>query len=398
MALVRGPRIVRNGLVLHLDAAQRTSCTGQPVTNLLTYTSDFSNGVWVGYCGPKSNITYNTTDITDPIGTNTAVKIARNNQNGCYGVGDVAMGLLYSSGTILTSGGTYTVSFYARGASGGESLVYGLNDSHGVGTTLTTTWTRYTTTFTNISGTDRGIQFYNSTATSQVFYIWAPQTQEGAYVGPYAASGATNGTANLTWIDLTSNKNNGTQTNNPAFISSNGGSILFDGTNDYVAINNSTSLQVADTFTVCAWIKASNLSARYGIFSTRANNTTGCWQFEVGTGNGGSGRILITGIGTWMAESVNDVITANTWYHVCVVKVNNATQGASLYVNGQLVSNSGTAAYTISNNSDEKRIGIGTGSAQYFPGNIALVSLYNRALSSSEILQNYNTTKGRFNL
>jgi len=214
---------------------------------------------------------------------------------------------------------------------------------------------------------------------------------DGADKNSYRGSGTT-------WTDVSGNNNNGTLTNGPTFSAANMGSIVFDGTNDYVAINNSTSLQVADTFTVCAWIKASNLSARYGIFSTRANNTTGCWQFEVGTGSGGSGRILITGIGTWMAESVNDVITANTWYQICVVKVNNATQGASLYVNGQLVSNSGTAAYTISNNSDEKRIGIGTGSAQYFPGNIALVSLYNRALSNSEISQNYNATKSRFGL
>ena len=82
--------IVRSGLVLALDAADRNSCGGQPTTNLLTYSNALNNAIWVGYCGSTSNITYNTTDITDPIGTNTAVKIARNNVAVCGGGGNVS--------------------------------------------------------------------------------------------------------------------------------------------------------------------------------------------------------------------------------------------------------------------------------------------------------------------
>lgn len=210
---------------------------------------------------------------------------------------------------------------------------------------------------------------------------------------PYSYAGA--GSA---IYDVSGSANNGTLNNSPTYSSDSNGILLFNGSSQYVGIANSSSLQVADTFTVSAWVKATDLSNRYGVFSTRANNTTGCWQFEVGTGNGGTGRIVLTGIGTFIAESVNSVITTNTWYHVTVVKVNNATQGATFYVNGSAVSNVGTAAYTISNNSDEKRIAIGTGSAQYFPGYIAQTFVYNRALSASEVLQNYNATKARFGL
>jgi hypothetical protein len=400
MSGIIGNNIVRNGLVLCLDAGSSKSCSGQPVTNLLTY-SDTINSVWYGYCGPTSNITYNTTDVTDPSGTNTAVKIARNNSNGCFGVGDVAMGLLYSisPGVILSSGKTYTASIYARGASGGETFVYGLNDTHGVGTTLTSGWVRYTTTFSNITNTDRGFQFYNSTATSQVYYVWGPQVTLGTVAGDYVASvGAANGTKNLTFRDLSGNNNNSLFVNNPIYSTANIGNISFDGSAQYVSIDNSSSLQVADTFTVCAWIKANNLSARYGIFSTRLTNPSGAWQFEVGTGSSGTNRILITGLGTWIAESVDNVISSGQWCYISVVKVNNATQGASLYVNGYLVSNSTTSAYTISNNSDAKRIAQGTGSGQHFPGSMGQVYLYNRALSASEILQNFNATRKRFNI
>ena len=43
MAVTRGPRIVTDGLVLCLDAADKNSCGGQPITNLLTYTSTFGS-------------------------------------------------------------------------------------------------------------------------------------------------------------------------------------------------------------------------------------------------------------------------------------------------------------------------------------------------------------------
>ena len=125
-----------------------------------------------------------------------------------------------------------------------------------------------------------------------------------------------------TWRDLSGNSNNGTLTNGPTFSAGNMGSIVFDGVDDYVNIANSTSLQVADTFTVCAWIYPTTLAARYAIFSTRAANPAGSWQFEVGIGDGGTNRMALTGVGTWIAESVNNVISTNRWFHICLVKVN----------------------------------------------------------------------------
>ena len=208
----------------------------------------------------------------------------------------------------------------------------------------------------------------------------------------YAGSGSS------TWTDLTANANNGTLNNGPTYNTGSGGSILFDGTDDYVIISNSTSLQVADTFTISAWIYANNLSTRYGIFSTRTSNTTGCWQLEVGTGGSGVGRVTVTGIGTFIIESISNVIASNVWTNICFVKPNNATQGGIIYVNGLSVSIYSTAAYTILNNSDNKVIGSGTNLGQNFPGRIANVCLYNRVLSATEILQNYQSQRQRFGL
>ena len=204
-----------------------------------------------------------------------------------------------------------------------------------------------------------------------------------------------------TWTDLSGNSNNGTLTNGPTFSAGNQGSIVFDGTNDYVNIANSTILQVADTFTVCAWIYATTLAARYAIFSTRVNNPAGCWQLEIGSTGDGSlstNRIAFTGVATWISETFDNVISTNRWFHICLTKVNNATTGGIFYINGAPVTNRQTNAYTISNNSDSKRIATSNGTSELFTGNISQTSLYNRALTAAEVLQNYNATKTRFGL
>jgi len=206
------------------------------------------------------------------------------------------------------------------------------------------------------------------------------------------------GGSGTTWTDLTTNTNNGTLTNGPTYNTGSGGSILFDGNDDYVSVSNSTSLQVADTFTINAWIFPNSLSNRFAIFSTRRFNAAGSWQLEVGTGSTGSGRIVLTGVGIFIAESVNNVITTNTWSNICFVKPNNATQGGIIYVNGVSVSLSGTFPYTITNNSDEKLIGCGTNLGSFFPGRISNICLYNRVLSATEVLQNYQSQRQRFGL
>jgi hypothetical protein len=174
--------------------------------------------------------------------------------------------------------------------------------------------------------------------------------------------------------------------------------MVFDGTNDYINIPNSTAMQVGDIFTVNAWVYPTNLNARYGVFSTRRNNTAGCWQLEVGTANGGTNRVAVTGVGTWIFETPNNAISANVWTNICFVKPGNGVQGGTLYINGNIISPLATTAYNILNNSDDKVVGSGTVLSQFFPGKIANISIYNRALTSNEVRNNYSDLKTRFNL
>ena len=396
-----GPRIVTDGLVLCLDAGDLNSCGGQPVTNLLTYTDSFSS-TWTGYCGPTSNITYNTTDITDPLGTNKAVKIARNNSNGCFGVGDVAMGLLYDPAVpILASGGTYTTSIYARGASGGETFVYGLNDTHGVGTTLTTTWTRYTTTFSSITNTGRGLQFYNSTATSQVYYIWGPQTTSGSAAGPYAASvGATNGTANLSWRDMSGGGYNASIYGPLLYSSERGGCYDFSGVTGATAATATLGFSFASNmvpttgnFTISTWIKNPPTTVNQsGLFSNASSGD----GYRFGIGKNGVYWL----IGPTYSESTVaflNTLNSTSWYNVTAVFARSeSTPQIRVYLNGIFQGSSNFNASQTAFTAGAPGMVRSPCCLNLFSGKIAKFNVYNRVLSVNEINSNFDAVKTKY--
>jgi hypothetical protein len=136
--------------------------------NRITYSEQFDNSNWGGYCGTKDNITANTTDVPAPDGTYTAEKWVVPGTISCGAT--TSWGVFQSVSGGLVAGQTYTVSIWARGASGGETFRLGLNDTHMVTFTLTTQWKRYTATFTNITATDRGLQFLAQLQMQSIMY------------------------------------------------------------------------------------------------------------------------------------------------------------------------------------------------------------------------------------
>jgi hypothetical protein len=201
-----------------------------------------------------------------------------------------------------------------------------------------------------------------------------------------------------TWTDLTGNGNNGTLTNGPTYSSANGGSIVFDGTDDYV--NCGTGLAQSGSWTVSGVVRFSVSSAtqmiiqrslgvsasypqNYGIFVLNTN------KFACGTDADSYKR----------TESTT-TMTTNTWYHVTGL-YNSTTKILSIYINGNL-ENSSTALVGNPTSTGSLLTTIGSGDgpdiALRLTGNIAQISLYNRALSATEILQNFNALRGRYGI
>ena len=195
-----------------------------------------------------------------------------------------------------------------------------------------------------------------------------------------------------TWRDLSGNSNNGTLTNGPTFNTGNLGSIVFDGTNDYVA-SFPTIIAPVGTKTILCFIYLTT-AIRAGVCGTRSTIGGG---FGFTTNRTTAGNLTYYHPGGSLIE-VAAGITTNTWTQVGLV-YNSTAATAALFKNGAQVgatatsfSAEGATAYTGVIGDEDQSVGTP------FKGNIASVQIYNKALSSQEILQNYTAMKTRFGL
>jgi len=192
-----------------------------------------------------------------------------------------------------------------------------------------------------------------------------------------------------TWRDISGNNNSGSLLNGPTFSSQNGGSIAFDGVDDYGAL--SSNLVLNGPFT---WI----INCRSNTLSAAENRQT-----------------YLAGSNNWFEQSDNDtlfvvntnevsfnlelpvgILPQNTWYNIAVTrKVDNTFD---FYYNGIKQTLRSGDTTPVSGSYNISRLGAIVGGGRYWNGNIAQILIYNKALSSTEVLQNYNATKTRFGL
>ena len=198
--------------------------------------------------------------------------------------------------------------------------------------------------------------------------------------------------------------NDGTLTNGATFDSNNGGSIVLDGTNDYVSAGTASDFMPTNDMTIDAWI---NIDAYDSTICMSPNSSGGnevIFYIATSTTSAFTAKKLSCTFdnsdgasGSWPASNTD--VPLNTWVHACLVR-DSAT--ARFYYNGAADGTGTRGTGTLSYASGQPLyIGLdtdGTGYTQgnFFDGKIAALKIYNRALSASEILQNYNALKNRF--
>jgi Concanavalin A-like lectin/glucanases superfamily/Bacterial Ig domain len=209
-------------------------------------------------------------------------------------------------------------------------------------------------------------------------------------VAAYGFNENTGTTAN----DNSGNNNTGTLTNGPTWSPSGkfGAAILFDGTNDLVNINSSTSLNLTNGMTIEAWVNPSNLTGYKTVISKENGASNLAYALSANNSTSGSSnqrpdsRIRI-GSNTRTVTGTNK-LALNTWTHLASTYDGTTIR---LYVNGVQVSSLATTG-NITTTSDLLRIGgspaLGT---QYFAGLIDEVRIYNRALTQAQIQTDMNT-------
>ena len=195
--------------------------------------------------------------------------------------------------------------------------------------------------------------------------------------------------AGTLWKNLASNTYNGTLTNGPTYNSANNGAIVFDGADDAVII--SPTISIPNSYTVQAWYWKTAGTPYDPILADMVAGD-GFWIDASITA-----RLTIFFQGASFAIYGNQVLSLNKWYNICLSVANSgSTIIINMYING-ILDKTYTAAGSFTTSFNAECLG-GDIYGDIMNGKIACDLAYNRVLTDSEILQNYNATKGRFNL
>jgi hypothetical protein len=199
--------------------------------------------------------------------------------------------------------------------------------------------------------------------------------------GSYPGSGNT-------WYDLAA-ANDGVLTNGPIFNTGDGGSIVFDGVNDEVVLPISSVFNTPSvTFEV--WANLQTINDRHILYvnwtgnSLEVNSDRSVTMFNYSNTAGQVGATTISGVFNW-----------DSWVHF-VGTYDDSSQTLRTYINGSL-SATRTSTPSTSYGIYVHKIS-GTNFGGEVKGKISIVRHYNRAITASEVLQNYNATKSRFGL
>jgi len=202
------------------------------------------------------------------------------------------------------------------------------------------------------------------------------------------------------WTDISRNGYNGTLTG-ATFSSTGGGSVAFDGVDDYVSFSTAI-LAGRSELTVAMYVYPTQ-SGNNGSLFAEGYNPGEWWQFNIITS---IWYTRDTSTGTTGARNNDlsiDYLTLNKWNFITAVY--SVTGGYKRYfVNAVQVATTSTSIDTLTTDRNPAQSFLGrptdpaTASDKYFKGNISQVSLYSRALTPTEILQNYDSTRSRFGL
>jgi len=223
-----------------------------------------------------------------------------------------------------------------------------------------------TVTKTKIS---TNVEKYRVTTDGLVLYL------DAGYKTSYPGSGTT-------WTDLSGNGNNGTLVNGVGYTADNGGALSFDGVNDYAPIANN-SLPTGD-YTINCWVKTPSVIpvTQYDMIISTSQYF---WYFGIYLDK----FTIDNNDGTFRFGST---LSASTWYNVTVTR-SGSTDTA--YING-VSQGTNTNSAALSGNWEIGRWA--NSPSHYWNSNIASVSIYNKALTSEEVKQNFELLKGRFRI
>ena len=228
----------------------------------------------------------------------------------------------------------------------------------------------------------------SATLNVPIIIYWAAPFKEAQnynnIVSPYTSSTRGSGSGIVNLVNSTST--GGTLINGPSYNSSNGGSLSFDGTNDYISAPNTSLIHGTSDWSYSAWVNFSAITSLGTIFEN--GSWTNCILIRFET----SGITIYSMSTYWGFFSLSP--TLGVWYKLDFVRSGN---NILFYLNG---SYSQSISFTA-NIQPSSNLFIGMSQhapGQCFNGKISQAQVYTRALTAAEVQQNFNTTRGRYGI
>ena len=227
-------------------------------------------------------------------------------------------------------------------------------------------------------------------------FSYSPKiVQDGLILYLDAANPYSYTSGSLNWNDLSRSQLSGSLINGPTFSSANNGSIVFDGVDDYVNLSDSDDWFYTGNFTIEFWYYFNSVPDSLGQFfyNQRVNGdnyffifaTNTKWEFD--SYNGGVQGPKIT------YPTTHNI---GTWNCISLTRIEN---NFSLYLNSTLVGSQTNSSNFINLNAPLQFGRWSGGPSRYINASVSSLKIYKgRGLSATEVLQNYNATKGRFGL
>lgn len=196
-----------------------------------------------------------------------------------------------------------------------------------------------------------------------------------------------------TWKDMSGFNNSGSLINGPTYSTANGGSIVFDGTNDYsptALINNGTN-----NTTNTIWYKWNGVN-QLRVLSYLGDSGTSGMGLLINDGSGAptGSRVSVLYGGAYFnaidTGTTSGVLVSDVYTQISVTRDSTTTK---LYQDGVFLGST-----TRTPNANNSNLNFSLGHTLFAAGAVAITMFYNKALSASETLQNYNAQKSRFGL
>lgn len=350
------------------------------------------------------NVIKYTTGST-PIGCLRKGNMSIGNNNADYG-------LTFFNGIDPPAGG-YTV--YLNKPSGGPSIYCPANNSQLISLTNSISGSNYTTVNQCFSYYDSQTDkiCVNQNYPTDFPYI----VLDGLYMFYDAGVTSSYPGTGTTWSDVNGLRTptNGTLTNGPTYSSTTGGILNFDGSNDYISVTSGQGIDIGVNFSIQTWVKVNRWGGgpnwnRAGIVSNSYtySNGTGFWLACTSQASAAQGFIPTVGLENFFLSMGADQYCVaptpgslaayrNSWFNIGVSV--NGTGLMKCYINGSEVSSyacqtNGPSSYSY--NSSAFSLGNRNNNEEYLDGSMANFLMYNRTITGSEFLQNYNAQKSRF--